>query len=148
VYIEDAERFVSFVASNRLPDGMTEDELSDIAYANLKKQGWVAPVDSIDIGEHATLHIFHNPTLPYQAQFTVRDMFLPHLGDYFMFAIPTRDYSIVIQFKKDPDTFLAAATDMTVRLKHMAVAMHTQEVNPLSSIIHRVSATDGVRVIG
>lgn len=148
VYIEDSERFVSFVSSNRLPKGMTEDELSDIAYANLKKQGWVAPVDSIDIGEYATLHIFHNPNLPYQGQFGVREMFEPHLGDYFLFAIPTREYSVAVQFKKDPDTFLAMATDMAVRLKHMATAMNQKELNPLSDIVHRVSIADGVKVIG
>lgn len=147
LYVEDSPTHVSFVTKSRIPDGMTEEQLTDRAFENLKKQGWVEPVEKLDIGDYATLYFFDENNKQYHGQFLVSEMYKEHLGDYFQFVLPTRTTAVVIAFKKDPDDFLPIATQLSVKLKMTGVNMYNDLPNPLSHVIHRMSE-EGVKVLG
>lgn len=145
VYVEDAPGFVVFVTKNRLGEIEVEDFV-DTAFENLKKQGWVEPIESLDIGDFATIHFFHEADKQYQAQFMVKELYEEHLGDYFHFAFPTRDDAIVMQFHKNPDEHLEMAGELAIRFKTTAVNMYQTLPNPLSHVLH-AGGHKGVRTL-
>lgn len=148
VYAQDNDAFVSFVMSKQLEDGLTEDILSEKAFENLKAQGWIEADEVIDVGDIARVHIFHESDKQFQGQFMMRELYEKHLGQYFHFALPTRETAVVLEFKVNPDEYLQACVELDKRLKIMSLDMFHSLPNPLSHVIHRMRAGDGVAVLG
>lgn len=148
VYAQDNDAFVSFVMCKQLEDGLTEDILSEKAFENLKAQGWIEADEIIDVGDIARVHIFHESDKQYQGQFMVRDLYEKHLGKYFHFALPTRETAVALEFKVNPDEYMQVCLELDKRLKLMALDMYGSLPNPLSHVIHRMRAGDGVAVLG
>lgn len=147
LYVQDHPKFVSFLINDQLPDGVTEEELTDRAFENLKRQGWVAPHESIDIEDVATVHFFKNTGKQFQAQFMVREMYEPHLGDYFWFSLPTRDHAVVVAWHKNPDDHMEMGAHIAMTLKKQTIEMYERMQSPLSHVIHRVTEGD-VKLLG
>jgi hypothetical protein len=147
-YVQNHPKFVSFVVEDQVPDGFTPDTLAEKAFDNLKKQGWEPPVESMELGPFATLHMFYNSDKQYQAQFMVKEMYEEHLGDYFFLALPTRDHAVVIQWREDPDKHMHTGIPQSISmtLKQTAVTMFKTEANPLTHILHRISNGDVKRL--
>lgn len=147
MYVQDHPQFVSFVIEDSLPDGWTGDMLADKAFSNLKKQGWVPPVETMKLSDLATIHVFNEGDKQYQAQFMVREMYEEHLGDYFFIGMPTRELTVVIQWNQDPDKHVQEAIHYTMTLKGMVLDMYSNQANPLTHALHRVSDGD-IKLLG
>lgn len=145
-YVQDNPQFVSFVTRNN-DNAYTDDEITEAAFNNLKRQGWIDPVEKIDIGDIATLYMFSNTDKQFQAQFMVSDMYRKHLGDYFHFALPNRETAIVVAFHVNPDEHIELGMQIARQMKETAVTMYSNLPNPLSHVIHAVDKR-GVRVLG
>lgn len=140
LYVQDHPKFVSFLVEKQLPENYTSDMMVEKAFENLKEQGWVEPVHTIPLGL-ATVYFFHESDKQYQAQFMVKEMYEPHLSDYFLLALPTRDISIVVAFHDEPDAHLEESKEIARTLQMQAFQMFRNEQNPLTPKLHRV--TDG-----
>lgn len=141
-YVQDHPQFVSFVVESMLENGETTEQLSDKAFENLKKQGWKQPIESMKVHNSCTIHVFESGD-SYQCQFMVKDMYQPHLGEHFYFAVPTREIAVVMQWHEKPENLpQPVALGLIATFKKMAVDIYNGQANPLSHVMHRVKPGD------
>lgn len=147
VYVEDHEHMVTFLVENNLPAGLDSDQTVQRAFANLKAQGWVDADESVAIDDIATIHFYQETDKQYQAQFMVKEMYQPHLGDFFYVAFPTRDVTIVVQWHKPPHEVAPLSLGITQTLKGNAWELYNNGQGPLTHVLHRVSVTEGIKAL-
>lgn len=94
IYAFDSPKAIIYAITSQFPDNMEIEQAKAVAQQNLITQGWVMEKE-VQPFSNGSILIYSNNERPFSAQFLIREMYFPHIGDHFYVSFPNNNTVLV-----------------------------------------------------